>query len=86
MKFLFLARILGFALNLLVGKILTAGSGSKAVETSLQTLKIPSIYFWLRFDWSSLVSALSFGVSRHFFEISGSCGDSGQISRDFESY
>jgi hypothetical protein len=86
LKFLFLAEILGFALDLLVGKVLTAGSRSKGVKTSLQSLEISSIHVWLRFDRSSLVSALFPGVSGHFFGISGSCGDSEQISGDSESY
>jgi hypothetical protein len=86
LKFLSLARILGFALDLLVEKVLTVGSWRKEVETSLETLEITSIYFWLRFDWSNLVSTHFSGVSEHFFGISESCGDSGKISGDFESY
>jgi hypothetical protein len=39
LKFLFLTRILGFALDLLVGKVLTAGSWKEGVETSLETCK-----------------------------------------------
>jgi hypothetical protein len=39
LKLLFLTRILGFALDILVGKVLTAGNGSKGVDTSLQSLE-----------------------------------------------
>jgi hypothetical protein len=85
-KFLFLTRILGFALDLLVGKVLNVGSWRKGVETSLETLQITSIYFWLRFHWSNLVSTYFSEVFGHFFGISRSCGDSKQISENFKSY
>jgi hypothetical protein len=86
LKFLFLTRILGLALDLLVTKVLITGSGGKRVETSLQTLKIPLIYFWLRFDWSSFISAHFSGVLGYFFGILGSCRDFRQISENSEGY
>jgi hypothetical protein len=70
LKFLFLTRIVGFALDLLVGNILTTGNWRNGVETSIEILEITSIYFWLRFDWSNLVSAYFSGVSEHLFGIS----------------
>jgi hypothetical protein len=75
LKFPCLTRILGFALDLLVGKVLTAGNWRKEIEINLEILEITLIYFWLRFDWSSLVSVHFSRVFGQFFGIFRSCGD-----------